>query len=188
MSSYPFVRIDVFTEKPLSGNPLAVVPGADGLDPETMQAVAREFNLSETTFVLTPRSPTATRRLRSFSPTAEVFGAGHNALGAWWAILERGDIPMPHGDATLWQELGDRVLPVSATGESGRLRRIAMTQAPPRVGPDPPERGALATALSLAPEALEVEGLEPQVVSTGASHLLVPARGRRWVAHRRAGR
>ena len=119
MASYPFVLIDVFTEKPLSGNPLAVVPGADGLDAETMQAIAREFNFSETTFTLTPRSPGATRRLRSFSPTAEVFGAGHNALGAWWAILERGDVPLPEGETTFWQELGDRVLPVSATWRLG---------------------------------------------------------------------
>ncbi len=177
MASYPFVVVDVFTEKPLSGNPLAVVPRADGLDPETMQAIAREFNLSETTFTLTPRSPRATRRLRSFSPTAEVFGAGHNALGAWWAILERGDVPLPEGETTFWQELGDRVLAVSATCGSGRLRRIAMTQAPPRSGPDPPGLGALARALSLDPGALEVEGLEPRVISTGASHLLIPVRG-----------
>jgi len=177
MRSYPFVLIDVFTDTPLAGNPLAVVPGAEGLDAERMQALAREFNLSETTFVLQARSLEATRRLRSFSPRAEVFGAGHNALGAWWAILARGDLPLPEGETTLWQELGERVLPVSVTRASGQLRRIAMTQAPPRVGPDPPGLGALARALSLDRDALEVEGLEPQVVSTGASHLLVPARG-----------
>ena len=164
MASYPFVAVDVFTEKPLSGNPLAVVPEADGLDAETMQAIAREFNFSETTFTLTPRAPGATKRLRSFSPTEEVFGAGHNALGAWWAIVERRDVPLPEGETTVLEELGDRVLPVSATGASGRLRRIAMTQAPPSVGPEPPGRGALARALSLDAEALEVEGLEPQVI------------------------
>lgn len=177
MESYPFVLVDVFTDAPLAGNPLAVVFEAEGLDAARMQALAREFNLSETTFVLPPRSPEATRRLRCFSPTSEVFGAGHNALGAWWAILERGDVPVPEGETTFWQELGERVLPVSATHASGQLRRIAMTQASPRVGPHRPELTALARALSLEREALEVEGLEPQVVSTGASHLLVPARG-----------
>ena len=144
MESYPFVLIDVFTDTPLAGNPLAVVLGAEGLDAERMQALAREFNLSETTFVLQPRSLEATRRLRSFSPIAEVFGAGHNALGAWWAVLARGDVPLPEGETTLWQELGERVLPVSVTRASGRLRRIAMTQATPRVGPDPPVLDALA--------------------------------------------
>jgi PhzF family phenazine biosynthesis protein len=177
MKSYPFVLIDVFTDVPLAGNPLAVVLDADSLDAERMQDVAREFNLSETTFVLQPRFREATRRLRSFSPMAEVFGAGHNALGAWWAIVARGDVPVSEGETTLRQELGERVLPVRATHESGRLRRIAMTQASPRVGQDPPSLAALAGALSLDVNALEVEGLQPQVISTGASHLLVPARG-----------
>lgn len=178
MKSYPFVLIDVFTETPLEGNPLAVVPFADGLSAEQMQAVAREFNLSETTFVLAPRSGDATRRLRSFSPTAEVFGAGHNALGAWWAIVARGDVSVSDGETTLWQELGERVLPVQATVSSGHLRRIAMTQASTCVGADPsPSRAALARALTLDVEALEVDGLQPEIRSTGAtSHLLVPTR------------
>jgi PhzF family phenazine biosynthesis protein len=176
MESYPFVLVDVFTDAPLAGNPLAVVFEAEGLDAARMQALAREFNLSETTFVLPPRSSEATRRLRCFSPSAEVFGAGHNALGAWWAILERGDLAVPEGETMLWQELGERVLPVSVTRVSGQLRRIAMTQAPPRVGTGLPDRDALGHALSLDRDALEVDGLEPQVVSTGATHLLVPAR------------
>jgi PhzF family phenazine biosynthesis protein len=177
MSPYPFVLVDVFTETALAGNPLAVVPEGDGLDAGQMQAIAREFNLSETTFVLLPRSREATRRLRSFSPTTEVFGAGHNALGAWWAIVARGDVSVPEGETTLWQELGERVLPVQVTYAAGRLRRLSMTQAPPHVGGDPPCLTALARALSLDAEALDVEGLQPQVVSTGARHLLVPARG-----------
>jgi PhzF family phenazine biosynthesis protein len=174
--SHPFVLVDVFTDTPLAGNPLAVVPEAEGLDASRMQAIAREFNLSETTFVLPPRSRGATRWLRSFSPIAEVYGAGHNALGAWWAILSRGDVPLAEGETTLHQELGERVLPVSATMASGRLRRIAMTQAAPQVGSGVPDLRGLARALSLEPEALEVEGLEPQVISTAARHLLVPAR------------
>ena len=175
--SYPFVLIDVFTDTPLAGNPLAVVPGAGGLGSAEMQAIAREFNLSETTFVLPPQSIEATRRLRSFSPTDEVFGAGHNALGAWWALIARGDVSVSEGETTLWQELGEHVLPVQVTCASGRLGRIAMTQAPPQVGPDAPSIAALARALSLDVEALEVEGLQPQVVSTSARHLLVPTRG-----------
>ena len=173
---YPFVLIDVFTDTPLAGNPLAVVPDATGLSATEMQAIAREFNLSESTFVFPPEAE-GTRRLRSFSPTAEVFGAGHNALGAWWALIARGDVSLPEGETTLWQELGERVLSVHVTSASGRLVRIAMTQAPPQLGPDRPNIAALALALSLDVEALEVEGLQPQVISTGARHLLVPARG-----------
>jgi PhzF family phenazine biosynthesis protein len=169
--------VDVFTRTPLSGNPLAVVLDADELDAERMQAIARELKLSETTFVLRPRSPEARRRLRSFSPSSEVFGAGHNALGAWWAILSREKPPLADGETGLFQELGDRLLPVSASYRSSQLERIAMIQAPPVVGPQGPDREALARALSLSPESLTVEGLEPRVVSTGAHHLLVPARG-----------
>jgi PhzF family phenazine biosynthesis protein len=175
--TYPFLWVDVFTTDPLGGNPLAVVLDADALDTERMQAIARELNLSETTFVLEPRLREARRRLRSFSPSSEVFGAGHNALGAWWAILSREKPPVADGDHEIFQELGDRLLPVLASYRSGRLVRIAMIQAPPVVGPKGPEREALSRALSLPPDSLEVDGLEPRVVSTGASHLLVPARG-----------
>lgn len=169
--------VDVFTRAPLAGNPLAVVFDADELEAERMQAIARELNLSETTFVLRPRSAEARRRLRSFSPSAEVFGAGHNALGAWWGILSREEPLVADGETELFQELGDRVLPVAASYRAGELERIAMTQAAPVVGPEAPRREAIARALSLPPDALHVEGLEPRVVSTGASHLLVPARG-----------
>jgi trans-2,3-dihydro-3-hydroxyanthranilate isomerase len=174
--SYPFVLIDVFTDTPLAGNPLAVVPVANGLSSAAMQAIAREFNLSESTFVFPPQSIAATRRLRSFSPTDEVFGAGHNALGAWWTLIAGGHVSVPEGETTLWQELGERVLPVHVTHASGRLGRIAMTQAAPQVGPDAPSVAALARALSLDVAALAVEGLQPQVISTGARHLLVPTR------------
>ena len=80
----PFSFVDVFASQPLTGNPLSLVPDADDLDQAQMRAVAREFNQSETTFLLRPSRPGATVRLRSFTPAgAEVGGAGHNALGAW---------------------------------------------------------------------------------------------------------
>ena len=79
-----FYLIDVFAQRPLTGNPLALVPDADDLAEAQMRAIAREFNQSETTFLLDPGLPGATWRLRSFTPIgAEVYGAGHNALGAW---------------------------------------------------------------------------------------------------------
>jgi trans-2,3-dihydro-3-hydroxyanthranilate isomerase len=80
-----FHIVDVFADAPLTGNPLAVVPDADGLEEALMRRIAQEFNLSETTFLLKPSRPGASHRLRSFTPTgAEVTGVGHNALGAWW--------------------------------------------------------------------------------------------------------
>jgi trans-2,3-dihydro-3-hydroxyanthranilate isomerase len=176
MPSYDFVLLDVFTDRPLAGNPLPVVPRADGLTAEQMQALAREFNASETTFVLPPADGRATKRLRCFSPTHEVFGAGHNALGAWWAIVARGDVEVADGETRLWQELGDRVLPVDVTLENATLVRVSMTQAAPVSAIGVPDLAQLARALGLDAYALVVPGLRPQVISTGATHLLVPAR------------
>lgn len=176
MKKHAFVLVDVFTDVPLAGNQLAVFLDADDLDDPTMQAVAREFNYSETTFVVKPRDARATRRLRSFSPAAEVFGGGHNALGAWWAILAR-ELAAKAGTGTpLWQELGDSVLPLEASYDCGGLNRVSMRHDPPRIIDSVPDRAALARALSLDVEALHVPGLEPQVISTGAAHLMVPVR------------
>src|SRR6266550_7141643 len=84
MTSVAFYFVDVFASRPLTGNPVSLVPDADGLDESQMQAIAREFNQSETAFLLRPTVAGATTRLRSFTPIgAEVFGAGHHALGAW---------------------------------------------------------------------------------------------------------
>jgi predicted PhzF superfamily epimerase YddE/YHI9 len=83
--------IDVFAYQPLNGNPLALVIDAQELSQETMQRIAREFNQSETTFLLPPTRPQADWRLRCFTPAGiEVSGAGHNALGAWWWLAEAG--------------------------------------------------------------------------------------------------
>lgn len=176
MDSYKFVLVDVFTEQPLAGNQLAVVLKAQGLADRQMQAIAREFNYSETTFILPPRQAKANWRLRSFSPSAEVFGAGHNALGAWWVLAEHGTIDLSDPLTTLWQELGERVLPVGVYSETGQPLRVAMTQGKPRFGGKLTDRTALAHTLGLDPSDLEVDGLEAQAVSTGAAHLLVPVR------------
>src|SRR6476619_4898527 len=80
-----FATLDVFTEEPLTGNPLAVVRDCAGLDTQRMQAIAREFNLSETVFLLPPVDPINTAKLRIFTPTRELPFAGHPTIGA--AIL-----------------------------------------------------------------------------------------------------
>src|SRR2546428_4023619 len=95
MGQLKFFIVDVFTREPLAGNPLALVPDADGLDSETMRRLGREFNQSETTFVLEPTRPDADWRLRFFTPDGtEVYGAGHNALGAWWWLAASGRLTL----------------------------------------------------------------------------------------------
>src|SRR5436853_3228523 len=119
MRSFQFKLVDVFTEKPLEGNLLPVVSAADSLSGEEMQAIAREFNSSETTFVLKPTDQKAAWRLRSFTPKAEVYGAGHNALGACWAIAEDNLGDFKEGQNIVQQEIGESVLPLEIYVESG---------------------------------------------------------------------
>jgi trans-2,3-dihydro-3-hydroxyanthranilate isomerase len=183
----PFSIVDVFTHEPLSGNPLAIVGDAQGLDETTMERIAREFNQSETTFLLPATRLAAHWRLRSFTPTGvEVFGAGHNALGAWWWLVESGRVAV-NGPVTLFvQEIGDRVLPVEIRSSGGELTAIGMMQTPPSFGATCRNVPELASALELSEADLAMDdGLPAQVVSTGAAHLLVPVRNRPAVVRAR---
>jgi trans-2,3-dihydro-3-hydroxyanthranilate isomerase len=172
----PFCFVDVFASQPLTGNPLSLVPDADGLDQAQMRAVAREFNQSETTFLLRPSQPGATVRLRSFTPAgAEVGGAGHNALGAWVWLEAAGRLSADEPDGGLAQEIAGRVLPVEVIRPPGKPAEIWLDQAPPQFGATVGDRSGLAAGLGLTEGDL---GAPAQVVSTGAAHLLVPVRDR----------
>ena len=97
MSRYTYTQVDVFTDEPLKGNPLAVVHGADGLTDEQMQAFARWTNLSETTFLLRPTDPAADYRVRIYTPGGELPFAGHPTLGSCHAWLRTGGTPRVRG-------------------------------------------------------------------------------------------
>lgn len=168
-----FALVDVFGEGPLTGNPLAVLDLANfrtGYPAESwMAAVAREMNQAETTFVF-PATATAQARLRSFTAGGvEVFGAGHNALGAWWWLLETGRVRQPPYGSALVQEIGGRDLYVDVDGG-----QLVMRQERPVLGAEP-DRGALAEAVGLDPDRLDPD-LPPRVVGTGADHLMVAVR------------
>jgi trans-2,3-dihydro-3-hydroxyanthranilate isomerase len=89
MRDYEFVTLDVFTERRFGGNPLAVFPNADGLSGAEMQAIAAEFNLSETSFVLPPADPRHTARVRIFTPRSEHPFAGHPNVGTGLVLAQR---------------------------------------------------------------------------------------------------
>jgi len=179
MTSVAFYFVDVFASQPLTGNPVSLVPDADGLVESQMRAVAREFNQSETAFLLRPTMAGATMRLRSFTPIgAEVFGAGHHALGAWLWLAASDRLPGDGGG--LAQEIGGDVLPVEVIREPGQPVVISMDQSPPQFGESVSDGAELAAALGLAEDDL-VPGEPAQVVSTGAGHLLVPVRDRATV-------
>ncbi|MDO8373469.1 MAG: PhzF family phenazine biosynthesis isomerase, partial [Polaromonas sp.] len=93
MKTRPFKQVDVFTDQPYFGNPLAVVLDGSGLDDEAMQRFARWTNLSETTFLLPPVDPAADYRVRIFTPGGELPFAGHPTLGSCHAWLQAGGTP-----------------------------------------------------------------------------------------------
>jgi PhzF family phenazine biosynthesis protein len=96
-AAFAFTQVDVFTDRPLLGNPLAVVHGADALDEARMQAFATWTHLSETAFLLAPTDPKADYRVRIFTPGGELPFAGHPTLGSCHAWLERGGVPKSPG-------------------------------------------------------------------------------------------
>ncbi len=174
----PFYFVDVFAELPLTGNPLALVPHAEVLDDATMQRIAAELNQAETTFILPARDKSANWRLRSFTaPGHEIFGAGHNSLGAWWWLAESGQLKLSDGPNHFIQEIGDSLLPVEIRCEGQQLVSVVLTQSPPEFGNICEDVRGLAESLGLEQEDLS-QALPAQVVSTGAGHLLVPARNR----------
>lgn len=178
----PFHIVDVFAAEPLTGNPLAVVEGGDGLSDDVLKHIAREFNQSETTFLLSPTLPGADRRLRSFTAAgAEVFGAGHNALGAWWWLAAAGQLRLGAGETTFHQQIGDRVLEVGVATHQQALTHVVMNQERPDFRAELENRGALADALGLDVDDIVTGRAPVQVVSTGAPHLMVPLKDRRAV-------
>ncbi len=90
MPTHPFVTVDVFTDRHFGGNPLAVFPDARGISDADMRNLAREFNLSETTFVLPPEDPANTARVRIFTPARELPFAGHPNVGTGWVLAKAG--------------------------------------------------------------------------------------------------
>lgn len=176
MTKYSYKMVDVFTNTPLEGNLLPVVLAADELTAETMQAIAREFNSAETTFVLKPAAEKALWRLRSFTVKEEIFGAGHNALGAWWAIATENLVDLKDGSNTVFQEIGKSVLPLEVEVAEGKTQKISMTQDKPIFGEIFTDTKILAEALNLDDSVFVIETLVPQAASTGAFHFLVPVK------------
>jgi len=161
MRTLRYVIVDVFTTTPLEGNPLAVFTGGDGLSDETMQSLARETNLSETTF-LQRAEDGGTARLRIFTPTEELPFAGHPVLGSAWVIARATPIH------TIGFETGMGLIPVEIEREGGTLIGARMTQPDPLIGPADVDVEALSRALGTP-----LIG-EPMRAANGITHLLCP--------------
>jgi PhzF family phenazine biosynthesis protein len=118
----PYKVVDVFSARPLRGNPVAVIMDAEGLTDDAMQAVARWTNLSETTFVLPPTTADADYRLRIFTPRSELPFAGHPTLGSAHAILEAGRVTLHEGGRLIQEcDIGLVELTIEARGADREL-------------------------------------------------------------------
>lgn len=171
MRKLPFAWLDVFTDRPLSGNALCVVLEAESLTDEEMQAIARETNLSETTFVLPPSRGEATYRNRIFTPQGELPFAGHPTLGTAAALALTGRVT----GERLVQETASGLTPVDLEFRDGRLERVVMEVAPPaHVATVDPELVARSLGLSVAD--LAGADLPPEVIASGVRHLIVPVK------------
>ena len=126
MQTLPFKQVDVFTQKPFLGNPVAVVIGAEGLAPEEMQRIAAWTNLSETTFVLQPSSERADYHLRIFTPKQELPFAGHPTVGSAHAVMES-RFAAPRG-GKLHQECLAGL--IELTIEETEIGKLILVQAP----------------------------------------------------------
>jgi trans-2,3-dihydro-3-hydroxyanthranilate isomerase len=168
--------LDVFTDTPLAGNPLAVVLDAQGLDDARMQAIAREFNLSETVFVRDPRDPVNTAAIRIFTPGRELPFAGHPTVGTavLLASLRAPDMLRAQDlRVVLEEKVGDVVCVVSQRkGEAARAT-FTLPRLPQEIAP-PPAREAVAAALSLKPEDIGFDAHRPGVFSAGVGFTCVP--------------
>src|SRR2546429_9205798 len=173
---FDFWRVDVFTDTPLAGNPLAVFPRATGLSAVEMGGIAREMNLSETTFVFPSTNPTAHYRNRIFTPGGEIPFAGHPSIGTAFVAAMEGLVPHPDGSSVVYQELEIGVLPLELICEAGQVKKVIMTQGEPSLGAELKNVGPLAAALGVRVRDIGLRGLAPQVTATGIPSLQVPMR------------
>ncbi|MGV3640918.1 MAG: PhzF family phenazine biosynthesis protein [Adhaeribacter sp.] len=171
MKKIPYYLADVFTDHVFGGNQLAVFPEGQLVPEHLMQRIARELNLSETTFVLPPVNAANDIRLRIFTPGRELPMAGHPTLGTAHVLLELG-LLQPAGSHLVFEEgVGD--IRVDFELRDGKPGLITMGQPLPAFGDTITDAALLAELLSLQPEDIDTRS-PAQVVSCGVPYLLVP--------------
>ncbi len=174
--TYRYVHLDVFTDRVLTGNQLAVFLAPEGLSAEEMQLIAREMNFSESTFVFPAEAPGTDFRVRIFTPRSELDFAGHPTIGTAFALARAGKIEAGRKRVVLGEGIGP--VPVDLEwGESG-LRFAWMYQLAPTFGKSIDDVAAVAGALGVEAEDIRGSGLPVQEVSCGATFLFVPMASR----------
>jgi trans-2,3-dihydro-3-hydroxyanthranilate isomerase len=187
---YRYAVLDVFTDTPLTGNPLAVIPEARGLDDARMQAIAAEFNLSETVFCFPPSVPVHTAAIRIFAPRQELPFAGHPTVGtAVYLAAEkvRTGNGLDESVAILEEKVGPVRCGVFLKDFGGARGGHAIFDVP-KV-PEPVsarlDRESIAAALGLTPGEIGFENHQPTAFSAGAPYVYVPVRNLEAIAKAR---
>lgn len=175
--SYSYVHLDVFTSRRYEGNPLLVYTEPTGLDAETMQAMTKESNYSENTFVLPPEQAGTDFRVRIFTRTAETGFAGHPTIGTAFALAHTG-VLKPGRTRTVFG-LGVGPTPIDLEWQGNRLAFAWMTQLKPTFGPVLPDAAALGAALGLDARSVLAPG--GQEVNCGSTFIVVPLATRQAV-------
>lgn len=171
--AFRLLHLDVFSDRPLGGNQLAVVLDADGLSDETMQAIALEMNLSETTFVLPPTRPGCAARVRIFTPRTELPFAGHPTVGTAYALAREGRLPVGAREIMLDEAIGPVL--VRFEGDPAAPSFIWMEHGAASFAPEQTNRAGIAAALGLTENDL-LAGAPVESGSTGVPFLFVPLR------------
>jgi trans-2,3-dihydro-3-hydroxyanthranilate isomerase len=182
-----YYTADVFTNHVFGGNQLAVFPDASSIPADLMPLIAREFNYSETTFVLPPTDPRHTARVRIFTPGSELTFAGHPTVGTAHVLATLGSVALTADETHIVLEEGVGPVPVAIRSRDGKPAFCQLSVAKlPEVGPTPPSRKVLAELLSLSPDDLVGDAMAAEAVSCGTPFLFVPLRDRGAVARARA--
>jgi len=173
-----YAVLDVFTDRPLAGNQLAVVLDAEGLDTAAMMAITAEFNLAETVFVLSAERPAHRARLRIFAPGRELPFAGHPTVGTA-VLLALEDAGETDGDLDAMLMLEENIGSIRcAVALKGRQRGHAIFDAPvvAKPAPQPLDGGAVAAALGLMPSEIGFENHLISAFTGGVPYVFVPVR------------
>ncbi|MBG90103.1 MAG: phenazine biosynthesis protein PhzF [Verrucomicrobiales bacterium] len=179
MKELNYFIVDVFTDRPFGGNPLAVFPEGDGLSTELMQNIANELNLSETTFVCAPTSAQGDCTVRIFTPQRELPMAGHPTIGTACVIL-RHNVLAPRNDRFLMFDEGVGPVRVDFTYGTNPPTGLTMCQPLPEFVREL-DRNIAAKAVSLETSDLDPD-LPVEIVSCGVPYMLVPVTSEEAVA------
>lgn len=183
MPTIEFYTTDVFTDKKFGGNQLAVFPDARKIPPRLYQDIAREFNFSETTFVLPPKNKKNTKLVKIWTPGGELQFAGHPTVGTAIVLASIGAVKLKGAKTDIVFEEGVGPVPVSISAKGGKPTFAQLTVAKlPEYGAPPPPPSELAKLLGLDASDIRNDDWYAEAASCGTQFLIVPVKSRAAVA------